>query len=992
MQTEMAEDSVEFTAFITRAGLWEWLRMPFGPMNGPSAQQTWLDCVLSGLPIDRFSRYIDDVKISSNGMDCHYEDLEEVLKRFAVNNISIRLDKCEFFKSQIHYLGHIIDAHGMRPDPDKVSALKHLPSPKNQKELLSSDGKIGYYRRYVRGYSQIAAPLQPLKHKDRPWEWNETHENAFRTLISRVCDALMLHFPHPDGEWIIETDASFSGIGAILSQRIRLPAGRSEERIIAICSRGLRPSEKKYGVTEIEGLGVVYAFEQFRPYVLGRYCELITDHSALRFIFHGSCTNARLMRWAVQLQEYDFLVRYRKGALNRADGISRAPKDPAPPEYDHVTAAQARWNLMFADDHVPDPVPISGVHESALDKHSKALSAATTIVAYVAGARAHTVHPSSTGQRFETLPGAVVASIDAAGLANPPSRVPSEELTLDHIRTAQLTDDFCQQLTRTLKNVASPSDIVALRGTDTTRFILHLNVVYFLHGPARKSRVQPADFHLLEPALAVVLPTSCQAAALKLSHDDGFSGHFGVLKTIERLRDRFYWPTLAHDVTNYCQSCQTCAIHKRDYYHGMYPVGSLPLPKRLFGRMQIDLIGPFPVSTGGFRFILVCVCARTRWAEAFPLKTKTAQEVADCIVDELVCRYGVADELLTDHGSEFVNQLLAAINERFKTDHLHSAPYHPACNGSVERLNGTLVGVLKRIVSSRSRQADWHRFLPAAMFAYRSALHSEIKMTPFQAIGFNPRTPLDQRLNLPVDELDTFDSQVDHRFRLTNKLLEEAYTAAESRKALSNAQLTLPTRVWKVGSTCYCKIDSRPEDPIPKLAAKYSGPYDIIAVNVNGLSLRVRNKHWPRREKTVHVDKCKPCVQRDALFVDNADDLIATDEICPGEHVLVRPDLSQNFDPQLWICKIDKVDEHDPSQFHVHWYSPVTLSPVRPSRKGKAAPLGPFHLDPNWPDKLHVSTFMLVFDNLTPIGTLPVDLMNLARKCYEDQGYQFPDS
>jgi hypothetical protein len=342
--------------------------------------------VLCGLPVNRFSRYIDDIKISSKGLEEHYKDLEEVLSRFMKQNISIRLDKCEFFKKEVKYLGHIVDEHGVIPDREKVAALKVLPSPTCVAELLERDGKLGYYRRYIKNYSKIAAPFQVLKQKGRKWEWNPDHERAFRELIDRLCEAIMLHFPHPEGEWVIETDASYRGVGAILMQRVPVPGKRAkEERIIALESRGLRPSEKNYGVTEIEALAVVFAFERFRPYVLGQYVEVITDHSALRFIFHGSCTNARLMRWAVQLQEYEFHVTYRKGVLNRADILSRHPNEPPPDDYDHVKKSQAKWESMFGEDVTPDPMKVAGVHEGVLDKRMKMKNAAKAIVSSIAG-------------------------------------------------------------------------------------------------------------------------------------------------------------------------------------------------------------------------------------------------------------------------------------------------------------------------------------------------------------------------------------------------------------------------------------------------------------------------------------------------------------------------------------------------------------------------------------------------------------------------------
>ena len=205
------------------------------------------------------------------------------------------------------------------PDPAKIEAVNNITSPHNIKDVRSFLGLAGYYRKFIPGFSSIPVPLLQLTQKAAHFNWTEACEQAFRNLKHLLCSAPILAYPDFSQEFISQTDASDYGVGAVLSQRDQL----GNEKVIAYASKVLSPREQKYSTTEKEAFAVVFGTAHFRVYLLGRHFQLITDHSALRWL-HTMEAKGRLARWIMDLQEFDFSVVHRAGRIhNNADALSR---------------------------------------------------------------------------------------------------------------------------------------------------------------------------------------------------------------------------------------------------------------------------------------------------------------------------------------------------------------------------------------------------------------------------------------------------------------------------------------------------------------------------------------------------------------------------------------------------------------------------------------------------------------------------------------------
>ena len=215
---------------------------------------------------------------------------------------------------KVSYLGYVFSATGMSPDPQKVAAVKEWLPPTKVCKFL---GLASYYRRYILGFSHIAKPLHTLTQKQVSFNWSDECEAAFNTLKEKLVDAPVLAYPQFDKNsplFVLQTDASAVGVGAVLEQG---------GHVIGYASRALNKAEQQYSVIQKECLAIVFAMKQFRHYLLGRSFELLTDHAPLQWL-SSQKMEGLLCRWALAMQEFDFVIKYRKGAQNgNADALSR---------------------------------------------------------------------------------------------------------------------------------------------------------------------------------------------------------------------------------------------------------------------------------------------------------------------------------------------------------------------------------------------------------------------------------------------------------------------------------------------------------------------------------------------------------------------------------------------------------------------------------------------------------------------------------------------
>lgn len=314
------------SAFLTRYGLYEYLVMPFGLHGAPAKFQGYINKTLQDY-LDIFcSAYMDDILIYSDTLKEHKEHVRLVLDRLDEAGLQIDITKCEFHKEEVKYLGLIVGRYGVRMDPAKVSAIQSWPRPQNKKDVQSFIGFANFYRRFVKGFSEVAAPLTALTGGNSIWLWSGACEEAFETLKQLFCSAPILALYDPDLECIVETDASDHVSGGVLSQH-----GKDGIlRPVAYFSKKHSPAECNYEIYDKELLAVIQAFQEWRTELEGSPHEIkvLSDHKNLQWFMTTKQLNRRQARWAEYLSRFNFKIHYRPGRLGtKPDALTRRSGD-----------------------------------------------------------------------------------------------------------------------------------------------------------------------------------------------------------------------------------------------------------------------------------------------------------------------------------------------------------------------------------------------------------------------------------------------------------------------------------------------------------------------------------------------------------------------------------------------------------------------------------------------------------------------------------------
>jgi hypothetical protein len=310
------------TAFKTNQGMFEYLVMPFGLRNAPAAFQAMMDHEFRDLTLSgKVIIYMDDILIAT-GEDEHEEWVHKVLDRLEQLDLYLKPEKCVFDQKSVEYLGVILEEGAVSMAPDKVKGIREWPTPTTLTQLRAFIGFCNFYRRFIKGFSAIARPLNDLLKKNTPWHWVSDQWNAFLTLKEKVCSEPVLTFPDFDKPFTLEVDASAFAVGAVLSQE-----GKDGKlHPIAYHSETFTQAERNYDIYDRELLAVVKSLRHWRHYLAGAIHKttIFTDHSNLQYWKEPRKISRRVAREYMELQEYDFELRHVPGAKNaRADALSR---------------------------------------------------------------------------------------------------------------------------------------------------------------------------------------------------------------------------------------------------------------------------------------------------------------------------------------------------------------------------------------------------------------------------------------------------------------------------------------------------------------------------------------------------------------------------------------------------------------------------------------------------------------------------------------------
>ena len=329
-QIPLEEESRKYVTVNTHKGLFTYNVLPFGVSSSPAIFQRTMEGVLQGIP--NVAAFLDDILLTGRNDQEHLQTLAEVLNRLEKAGLRLKRNKCMFMSKEVIFLGHKVDATGLHPVLDKVTAIQEAPAPTTVTELKAYLGLLNYYHKFLPNLSTVLAPVHKLLRKGVQWQWGEEQEASFQQSKQLMQSAEVLVHYDPEKDIVLSCDASPYGVGAVLSHR--MPNGA--ERPIGFVSRTLTSAEKNYSQLDKEGLAVIFGVSRFHKYLFGRPFTIVTDHKPLLSLFDEAkgipqIVSPRIQRWAVTLMAYEYHIVYKAGKYHgNADALSRLPLPGTP--------------------------------------------------------------------------------------------------------------------------------------------------------------------------------------------------------------------------------------------------------------------------------------------------------------------------------------------------------------------------------------------------------------------------------------------------------------------------------------------------------------------------------------------------------------------------------------------------------------------------------------------------------------------------------------
>lgn len=792
-QIEMNPSDIAKTAFSVDTGNdgyrghYEYLRMPFGLKNSPSTFQRVMDNVLRGLK--NVLVYMDDIIVYSTSLQEHIQNLEDVFQRLRESNFKVQLNKCEFMKRETPFLGHIVTAEGIKPDPGKVKAIQNFPIPKTTTEIKSFLGLLGYYRKFIPNFAKITKPLTSCLKKGSKIEVTPEYINCFRLCQNLLMNDPILQYPDFEKEFNVRCDASNFAIAGVLSQG---PIG--SDKPIAYASRTLNDSEVRYSTIEKELLAIVYATKYFRPYLYGRRFNIITDHKPLQYLMNIKEPNSRLTRWRLRLEEFDYKIIYQKGKTNtNADCLSRVEIQQNETEEVTNTDSESEDDapLSLLVNHSESPLSSSDEEDNIplleLARRSRLpdsdFSAEDEIPLAVLAAQEEKSKPAPNWEK----------STIHTELENPVVEIPILEKPLN-------TFDNQLLLTFVHHSPSKPKTVEIFPGKKRILAQININNIEKEVIDLFRDKVQPQTklgIHSPDqyiPAITTTLQKTFKDSAYRLFFcktklqdvidkekqfqivkgiHDSHTNHRGIAETEKRVKRNYYWPNIINTVKELINNCEICQTSKYERNPNKQMIQVVPLPIKPFEVVHIDTL------TVNRQKFLTLIDVFSKYAQAYPIESTSGVSVLYALIIYM-SHHGLPISITADQGTEFKNLLIREFANLHKITLHYISVGNPASNGAIERFHSTALEHI-RVLGQSNPNLTTNELMAYAVIGYNNSIHSVTNKKPIEII------------NGHIENRDPFDINVEDVY-LQNYIIRHKDVTKELYASINKALLAYQTK------------------------------------------------------------------------------------------------------------------------------------------------------------------------------------------------------
>ena len=811
-QISVFEEHKQRTAFtVGPLGFYEYNRMPFGLVNAPATYQRLMEDCFDGLNLNICYIYLDDLIIFSKTYNEHIDRLRQVFDRIRTEGLKLSPSKCNFFKSKVKYVGHIVSTEGLQPDPAKIEKVLNWPQPKTPEEVRKFLGFIGYYRKFIKDFAKIARPLNDLmppshqpKKKKKPtsdWNWTSKHQESFDLLKTAVSTPPVLGFPDFNEPFELHTDACGTGLGAVLYQH-----QDGANRVISYASRSLSKAERNYPAHKLEFLALKWAItEKYKDYLLGHRFIVFTDNNPLTYVLTSAKLDATSQRWVAALSSYDFDIKYRNRKSNvDADCLSRLPQ--------------------------------------LLKAHAETLSSETI------DAVCHSVDATSLVESISTNPD-VIEALRTSDIIDTSDIVWQERQNMDN--TLRIWKQHVKSGRKPkVEDVAPEHQPLAL-----VRNFKHLslqdNTLY------RKVNIEGEDYKQL------VIPKTYINTVLQYLHDK--VGHPGRERTLSLIRDRFYWAGMANDIEHWIKNCKRCIHRKTTTQRAPLTNIRTSFPLELVCMDYLTL-----EKSGTYQYILVITDHFTRLAQAIPTRNMTARTTAQAFFDNFITYYGIPYRIHSDQGGSFEAKIIQELCEITGMTKSRTTPYHPMSNGMTEKYNRTLLDMLGTL--QPEQKSKWKDYVRPLIHAYNCIRHESTGHSPyFLMFGREPHLPIDLLFGITREEKQTTTKYVEEMKQRMKKAYELVQTTADKARHKQKQQYDMKAKEVDLQEGDKVLVKVVAFEGKHKIADRWEEePYVILRQMNNNIPVyEVKKLHGKGRKRILHRNLLLPIGHLPAFDTDH---------------------------------------------------------------------------------------------------------------------------